>query len=220
MKKNLENYFKVNTWIIFAIIMLLYFIALTLELKFIFTDDFYHKAFTGKLNLNSLQHIITQERENEWLNYPIAFIIVLFPTIVIAFALNIGSVLYEYKIKYIELFKITLKTQMIFAVNYLIATILKLQEIVVRDYNNINNNYDFQSLAYFFKNKELAFWIMYPLQNINITEITHILLLSYGFAWLSQKKFIRSLGFVLLFYGVALMVWIVFTVFLQTILYN
>jgi hypothetical protein len=104
MKKNLENYFKANTWIVFAIIMLLYFIALTLELKFIFTDDFYHKAFTGKLNLNSLQHIITQERENEWLNYPIAFIIVLFPTIVIAFALNIGSVLYEYKIKYLDSF--------------------------------------------------------------------------------------------------------------------
>jgi hypothetical protein len=220
MKKILDNYFKANNWIVFAIIMILYFIALSLELRYIFTDDFYHKAFTGKLNLDSMQHLITKERGNEWLNYPIAFIVVLFPTIMIAFALNIGSVLYDYKIKYVELFKITLKAEIIFAVNYLIATILKLQEIIERDYSNINNNYDFQSLAYLFRNKGLPFWIMYPLQNINITEIAHILILSYGFAWLSQKKFIKSIGFVVLFYGVALLVWVVFTVFLQTILYN
>jgi len=56
MKKILDNYFKANTWIVFAIIMILYFIALTIEFKFIFTDDFYLKAFESKKNFESIQN--------------------------------------------------------------------------------------------------------------------------------------------------------------------
>jgi len=192
----------------------------SIEFKFIFTDDFYLKAFESKKNFESIQNIMNNVKNEEWVNYPIVFIVVLFPTLMIAFALNIGAVFNEYKIKFIDLFKITLKSQVVFAINYLIATLLKWQGLVERHFGNINNNYDFQSLAYFFKDKDLPFWTMYPLQNINITEIIHILILSYGFAQLSEKKYSKSIGFVMLFYGIALLVWIIFTVFLQTILYN
>lgn len=173
MKKFLDNYFKANTWIVFAIIVIMYFIALTIEFKFIFTDEFYINAFESKKNFESIQNIMANDRNEEWLNYPIAIIIVLFPSLMIAFALNIGAVFNEYKIKFTDLFKITLKAQLIFAINYLIATMQKWQGIVERHFGNINNNYDFQSLAYFFKDKGLPFWILYPLQNINITEIVY-----------------------------------------------
>jgi len=166
------------------------------------------------------ENIMNNARNEEWLNYPIAFIVVLFPALMIAFALNIGVVFNEYKIKFTDLFKIALKAQLIFAINYLIATVLKWQGLVERHSGNMNNNYDFQSLAFFFKGKQLPFWIMYPLQNANITEIMYLLVLSYGFTFLTEKKYLKSLGFVMLFYGIALLVWIIFTVFLQTILYN
>jgi len=48
----------------------------------------------------------------------------------------------------------------------------------------------------------------------------YLLVLSYGFTFLTEKKYLKSLGFVMLFYGIALLVWIIFTVFLQIILYN
>lgn len=220
MKKILDNYFKANSWMVFAIIMVLYFIALTIEFKFIFTDDFYLDAFESKKSLESIRNIMANDRNQEWVNYPIVFLVVLFPTLMISFALNIGAVFNEYKIKFTDLFKIALKAQLIFAINYLIATVLKWQGLVERHYGNINNNYDFQSLAVLFKGKELPFWIMYPLQNVNITEIMHLLFLSYGFAFLTEKKYLQSLAFVVLFYVIALLVWIIFTVFLQTILYN
>lgn len=198
--------------------MVLYFIALTIEFEFIFTDDFYSDAFGYNQEFEGIQNIMNRDKSQECLNYPIAFIVVLFPTLMIAFALNIGAVFSEYKIRFTDLFKITLKAQLVFAINYLIATVLKWQGLVERHFGNINNNYDFQSLAYFFK--DLPFWAMYSLQNINITEIMHILIMSYGFAWLTQKKYSKSIGFIMLFYGIALLVWIIFTVFLQTILYN
>jgi len=157
MKKILDNYFKANTWIVFAIIMILYFIALTIEFKFIFTDDFYLKAFESKKNFESIQNIMNNARNEEWLNYPIAFIVVLFPTLMIAFALNIGTVFNEYKIEFIDLFKITLKAQVVFAINYLIATVLKWQGLVERHSGNMNNNYDFQSLAFFLRGNNYRF---------------------------------------------------------------
>ena len=220
MKKTLNNYFTANTWTVFAIIMILYFIALTIEFKYIFTDNFYFEAFEGKKRLESIQEIIINDRGEYWLNIPIVFIVVLFPTLMIAFALNIGAVFNEYKIRFTDIFKITLKAQLIFAINYLISTILKWQGLIERNYGNINNNYDFQSIAYFYEGKGLTFGVMYILQNINITEIIHILVLSYGFSWLTQKSYAKSIGFVLTFYGIALLIWIIFTVFLQTILYN
>ena len=97
---------------------------------------------------------------------------------------------------------------------------LKWQGVIERNYGNINNNYDYQSLRCFFNNKELAFWLNFPLEKINITEFIYILFLSYGFALISNKNYMKCLGFVLIFYGLALIGWIIFTVFIQTLLYN
>ena len=141
------------------------------------------------------------------------------PQRLISFAINIGVILNDYKISIKEIFVITLKAQIVFAINYLIATILKWQGIIERNRENINNNYDFQSLVVFFQDKQLPFWKFYPLQNINITEIIHLLVLSFGFAWIAKIKFMKAFLFTLIFYGLALLIWIIFTIFLQTTLF-
>ncbi|MCG8410048.1 MAG: hypothetical protein MI739_02060, partial [Bacteroidales bacterium] len=217
MRKILDKYFRTNSWLIFIIIIGLYFIALGVEFKYIFTEDFYLDAFKGQNNLENIYEFIAKDKSSEWVNFPIVLIIVLVPTLIIAFILNLGAALKEYKFRFTSLFKISLKAQMVFAINYLVITILKVFNLLDRHYDNINNNYDFQSLLIFFKDKKLPLTVRYFLQYINISEITYILLLAYGFSWLSKQAYSKSLGFVSIFYGITMFIWIIFIIFMQII---
>jgi hypothetical protein len=199
--------------------VLIYFIALTVEFKFIFTEKFYIESLSGNYdNQNKLLEFIRSDKALEWVNYFIVFAIVMVPALLIAFALNLGTLCREYKIKFAELFGIALKSQIIFALNYFVSIVLKSTGVISKDWNMIDNNYFYQSLAYFFKDSHYPYWIMYPLQIINITEIIHLLFLALGFSYISKFGYLKSLGFAALFYGIAMMVWIIFTVFLQTLL--
>ncbi|MDR3287793.1 MAG: hypothetical protein LBT27_10180 [Prevotellaceae bacterium] len=219
LNKILTSYFKANTWIVFAVIILLYFIALTLEFKFIFTDEFYLNSLSSRYDEhNKLIEFIHNDRALEWANYFMSFAIVLIPALLITFTLNVGTIFREYKIKFATLFRITLKAQIVFALGYFVSVVLKSTGIIEKQWDMIDNNYFYQSAAYFFKDGGYPFWVMYPLQIINITEITHLLILAFGFSYISKFGYLKSLGFVSVFYGIAMIVWIIFTVFLQTLL--
>ncbi|MDR1552829.1 MAG: hypothetical protein LBS69_05135 [Prevotellaceae bacterium] len=217
--KILTKYFKLNTWIVFAVIISVYFIALTIEFKFVFTDDFYINSLSNNYDDHSkLIEFIRSDRAMEWVNYFISFAIVLIPALLIAFVLNVGTIFREYKIKFMRLFDIVLKSQIVFASNYLISIALKSTGIISKEWNLIDNNYFYQSLACFFQDGNYPFGLMYPLQIINITEIVHLLFLAFGFSCVSKFGYLKSVRFVAVFYGIAMIIWIIFTVFLQTLI--
>ena len=220
MIKLLKDYYKLNTWLVFVFIILLYFLSLAIEFRFIFTDAFYLRYIEGTTQNGSVYDFIKADRATEWVNFPFAIIVVLVPSFLIAFILNVGVALKEYKIKFKSLFQVVVKAQLVFAVNYLISTILKWQGILENKYETINNNYAYQSVLFFFKSTELPFWSKYPLQILNFTELIHLFFLSFGFSIISQLGYLKALGFVLLFYGLALVFWIIITVFFQKVIYG
>lgn len=220
MKDVIEKYFKANNWIILIVLIAIYAIALTIEFSYVFTDDFYTTSLESKQSFESINNFIIKERGSQWVNYPITIIIVLIPTLLVAFCLNIGAVFNNFKVSFSNLFGIALKAQLVFALNYLITVILKSVGIIDFTYSSVNNNYKFQSLLVFFETSSLPYWLLYPLQCINIAEGVHMLFLALGISFLLNKKIGNSLLFVLLWYGMGLLFWIVFSVFLQTILYT
>jgi len=219
MKLLIKNYFELNTWLVFFVLIAIYSIALTIEFRFVFTDDLYLGLQASKKSLENIQNLISSERKSQWINYPITILIVLIPSLLISFCLNIGTVIKEYKTSFIKLFEIAVKAQMVFAINYLLSIVLKATGVIHFSLTTVNNNYNFQSALIFFDNKVLPYWLIYPIQCINLTEIVHILILSIGVSWLLQIKFLKALTFVALWYGIGLLFWIIFTVFLQTIIY-
>lgn len=220
MKKIIENYFRANNWIVFIVLIAIYAVALTIELNYVFTDDFYISSLEGKRSFESIDNLITKERGSQWVNYPITILIVLIPALLVAFCLNIGAVLKNHKASFLRLFGVALKAQLIFALNYLVAVLLKATNTVTFSSATVNNSYSFQSLLLLFDTKALPYWLLYPLQCINVAEVIHILFLSLGISYLLNQKFGKSLLFVLLWYGMGLLFWIVFSVFLQTVLYT
>lgn len=216
----LDKYFALKTWIVFLFILTIYSVALTIEFRYVFTDNLYFNSFESKRTIQGIENLIMAEREDEWLNYPIAGLVILLPSLLIAFCLNLGIILRDFKVSFIKLFGVVLKAQIIFALNYLISIILRISGIIDFSYYTANNNFEYQSALVFFDTKVLPDWLLYPIQCINITEIIHILFLTLGITWLLNLKSSKALFFVLLWYGVGLLLWIVFSVFLQTNIYN
>lgn len=219
MKKIAESYFKGNNWVVLIVLVSIYAIALTLEFAFVFTDNFYISSFENQINLESIKSLILKERESQWMNYLVPIFIIIIPALLIAFCLNIGVVLKNYKIAYSSLFGIALKAQLVFSMNYLIVVALKSFGIIDFTYSTVNNNYGFQSLLILFNPQTLPNWLFYPLQCINIAECLHILFLSLGVSLLIKKRYGESLCFVLAWYGMGLLFWIIFSIFLQIVLY-
>jgi hypothetical protein len=216
----LHSYFKINIWLILGIITGVYFISLFLEFNYVFTDEFYMNSLSETNTPESVNSIIKQAREDQWLNYPISLLIILVPALLISGILYIGIIFKEYEVKFKKVFKIVLAAQIIFALNYLVSILLRITHVLKSNLWNVNNNYSYQSALVFFKDTELPFYAKYALQMINVTELIFILFLSLGISYLLEIKFSKSLSFVALYYGAAIILWIIFTVFLYTLLYK
>ena len=57
-------------------------------------------------------------------------------------------------------------------------------------------------------------WMYYPLQTVNVFEIIFVLLLGYGISYLKDEEK-PNIGFVLSTYGVGLIFWVLFVVFIM-----
>lgn len=213
-----EKYFRTNNWIIFLILATIYVVSLNIEFRFIFTDDFYFQSFKNQ-DSGKITNFMLKDRELNWVNYLYIPVITIIPAILISLCLFVGTIFNDIKTSFIKLFSISLKSQIIFAINYFVSVLLKWSGFIERNYNNINNNYDFQSARLFFSNEDLPYWLIYPLQCINITEIIYILFLSVGIRFAIEIKYFKAIGFTTLYYGIGLVIWIIFSVFLQTIFY-
>jgi hypothetical protein len=210
----IEKYYKSSNWGVFVILATIYILSLNIEFKFIFTDEFYMQSFKNQDSESAINYML-KDREYNWINYLYIPVITIIPAILIGICLYVGSIFINIKISFVKLFNISLKSQIIIAVNYFVSVILKSSSLIERNYNNINNNYDFQSARVFFRNEDLPYWLNYPLQCINITEIIYILFLAVGVQLVFKIKYPKALGFTTLYYGIGLVIWIIFSVFLQ-----
>jgi hypothetical protein len=216
--KPLQAYFNTKALYVFVAICSIYALSLIVEFKYIFTDEFYKQALENKSNSpDKISQFIIKDRQTEWVNYPFIFIVVLVPTIAITSVLFLGSILKEYKVSFKSIFSIVLKAQIVFAINYLLAVVLRSLGLIKYDFGNVNNNYEFESVFAFFKVEKIQYLLHYPLQFLNITEFVHIMVLSFGMAQILEMKYLSSLKYVSLYYGFSLLFWIVFITFIETI---
>ena len=84
----------------------------------------------------------------------------------------------------------------------------------VKSFDDLANTFSF-SLANLFDLKSLPVWLQYPLLTINLIELVFWLLLARGIQYLLNLDFSGSISFVGYTYGVGLLMWMLFVVFLQ-----
>ncbi|MDR1743860.1 MAG: hypothetical protein LBR48_08625 [Dysgonamonadaceae bacterium] len=197
---------------------LIYAVALAIEFKWIFTDDFFMERFADHSQEGLVQSMIVLNKKSILLNYIAAVFVVLIPVYAVGGCLWIGFNLFERVAKFPDCLRMSAISNLIFPVNYMLSVLLRVAKVLPYNETDADNNFRYQSLLALVR-WDIPDWLLYPLEKINVTEVVFVLLLGYFISSSFALPFIKSVCYAVLFYGAGLLLWIIFTVFLQFTLY-
>ncbi len=204
---------KQKNWHLYAYLLIGYVTIVYLSNKYIFTNNLYYYSFGNQLTTERITQLLSFKSRNEWLGYMIGPVILLIKTSLITVILYTGVFFLDIKIGFKKLFHIVLQAEFVF----LFAIFVKFYWIYVFMSDvSLKTISFFQPLSIinFFSIGEIPKWLVYPMQLVNLFEIGYWLLLAYLLEKIIKKSFWKSFEFVLSTYGVSLLIWAVFVVFL------
>ncbi|MDE3234952.1 MAG: hypothetical protein KGO81_03280 [Bacteroidota bacterium] len=137
----------------------------------------------------------------------------LFKWVALSGILYIGLFFYNQNVAYKNCFKIMQMAELAM----LLAASAKLIYFIFNTPQTIQDVQYFYPLAItqFFTLKQIASYLVYPLQQFNLFELGYWVLITSGIQTFTQKNFWQSLKITASSYGVAMFIWLLFIVFIQ-----
>ncbi len=204
---------KVNSYILFGIICIIYFLISYLSNTFIFTDQFYFRSLSDQFSYHTIQNLLNTQQQYWWLGYIITPLLVSLKVFFTAICVSIGAVLSTINFKFKTIFKATLMAEVVFIVAqvlYLINISFHLGTVTLA---TAANYYPLTILS-IYGTQNVVDWLQYPLQMLNLFEVFYIL----AIAWLLSKQwkedFMENMVIVLPSYITGLVLWLVLVTFL------
>lgn len=176
-------------------------------------DELYYNFFSGQMSANQIEEIVITTKKWEWAGYALLVGFYLLKFLLISICLTIGLLLSNYAVPFKRLFFIVMSSELIF----LVSPILKIFWFWF-----FQTDYTLTDLQYFSPLSLLSLinrdsiepWLVYPAQLVNIFEVAYWLLLAYGLCKVTGERFSRMFELVASSYGLGLLLWTVFIVFL------
>jgi hypothetical protein len=194
-------------------ILMLYNIIIFITNNIIITDIFYYISFEKFISIKRIEEMIEVNKKNEWLTYIVLPIVNTIKYNLIAIIIFIGIKFFELEVSFKNCFKIVLFAEII----PLVASITRTLYFYIYPPNNFEvlQNYNPLGVTGFLKNDTIPKYLLYPIQQLNLFEVGYWLLLAYGIKSLGNVNFKKALKITSLSYGVGLLIWCIFIVFLQ-----
>lgn len=207
-----DNYlFK---WWHFYVIMCLFGVLFYwMSNHFILTDSFYFSSFSGSLDIDKIESLIQINKKFQWIGYIGIPLAVLLKWVIIAFVIYTGLVFFTDDATYDKCFKIVQLAEVIFV----IVGVTKMAWFIIYPPHSIEEVQNFfpLSITNLLDMKNVASYMVYPLQQLNLFEALYILILSLGISSLFKIKLGKALKITVLSYGSSLVLWIMIIMFLQ-----
>lgn len=185
------------------------------------SDTLYFNTFAEQLTYEQIENLISYGKKWKWLGYLLIPILVGFKIILVTICLSIGMFFITNHFNFKELFGAALVAEFVF----LIPSILKILWFTFfkTDYNLIDLQlfYPLSALSLFDETavQQNQPWLVYPLQTLNLFEISYWLLLAKGVSEVIKKDFTKSFELVMASYGTGLVLWVV-TIMFITVTYG
>lgn len=208
-----ENYFTIRTWILFAFSCVAYALVLHIQQKYVLTEQVYYNTLGEQLTIERIDAFLQKQREWAWLSYALIPAVLFVQALLVSICLATGAILLDYKIKFGRLLGMVIKAGVVYAVGKLVyMTAIQFTEVqTIEDLAKA----DIFSLLGWVGAETVPTWLHYPLSVVNVFELGFWILLAGGMGYLLEKRWTRMIGFVAATYGVGLLVWVLFIVFLQ-----
>lgn len=205
--------FKNKNWHLYAYLLIGFVTTAYLSNKYIFTDTLFYNSYGNQLTAERISHILSFRYRFAWLGYLLTPITLLIRIFLISLILYIGTILSGLKVEFKSLFRIALQAEFVMLFSFFIKMYwiyFFMPDISLKEISFFQP----LSIINFFSIGEIPRWFVYPLQLVNLFEIAYWLLLADLLKKIIKKSFWKSFKFVLSTYGVGLLIWAVFVVFL------
>jgi hypothetical protein len=210
----LESAFGSDGRVWFTLIGLLYIAESYVTRNLIITRELYYKTFAEQLAAPRIEKLFSLSMKYAWVGYLSIFLIVGVKSLFSSVCLNVGSLLLGSQVQFRQLFRISVIAE----IPRCLAAIWKtLHFIFVSKPNSLSDIAWYQplSLSWLFESYKGQSWFVYPAQFLNAFELLYIFLLSLGFSVLSKSKYSRALAVTVCTYGLGILTWVSFVVFLS-----
>lgn len=208
-----KEFYNFKFWHLFIIITFLYIVVTYLAIAFIYTDNFYYASLSDKFDVDRITAMIAMQHKFQIFGYLFLPLVLLFKLLVIAGVLLTGLYLLQQEISYKNCLKMTLIAELVSVV----AMLVKTAWLMIGKPADANDLQYFSplSITQILYLDKLPKYLIYPLQLLNVFEFAYWLILTFGVMTFTHQRFAHSLKAVASSYGVALLVWVVFVVFVQ-----
>lgn len=206
--------FNIDIKYYFALIVLLNVLANILLYEYIIKDEHYYRAFGEQVSLSRIDKLLVFIHKWYWVEYILNPIFVLIKICFVAVCLKTGVILLNLDVSFKQLLRIPIIAEIIFVIALFVKIFWLLfhSENLTLEYINYFYPLSFQNLVMI---KDIPQYLIYPLQLINIFELLYWIGLAFLIKAYTNFSFDKSLGFVARTYGVGLLAWVVFVVFLS-----
>jgi hypothetical protein len=194
--------------LIFLFIIINYIFKITLKI-----DDLTIDSLASQISYEQIQEILDFKDKWQWLEYIISPLILLLKVSIIAAILDIGCFFFNKEIKFKSLFRIVVKAEFVFLLVIVFKTLW---------FYMFQQGYSLEDVQYFYPlsalniigYQDLQPWFIYPLQTLNLFELSYWFILAYLLG--KELKTTSDKGFTIVAssYGVGLAIWIVGVMFI------
>jgi hypothetical protein len=207
-----EYLLKYNSWKYFLTITC-FTVLVTFAINYLFlSDGLYYQSLGEQLAADRIAKMIEVSKKLQWLGYIFVPIVGLMRICFTAICIYIGCFIAELRISFGKFFKIALLADFVFV----LAGIVKL--VILIFFRNIStlNDLQFQpfSLLELFDSTSIEALFIYPFTLISVFELLYWLALAWLLSGVIEKPFGNSLKKVASSYGIGLLLWVLFVMFL------
>jgi hypothetical protein len=210
----LEELRSINKYGLFTFFICVTFLAAYINDHILITDDVLFNFYSDHLAYDRIVEIIDVSNRWKWLMYPMLPVLFLLKFFFVAICIYTGLLIANQSVSFVKVFHVTMISEFVF----LLPTMLKIVwfTFIQTDYSLTDLQYFMPiSVFNFFDPVQVDAWLIYPLQLLSVFEFAYWLALSYGVRIITKQSFSASLNVVASTYGLALLVWVAFVVFLS-----
>lgn len=181
--------------------------------KFIYSDYILYNALDDQLSTDRITTIIYLIKKLKWIGYILIPIVLFVKIYLISFCIEIGVIFKSYKVNIKNIFHVVLVAELVFLTQQIVRTL----SLYFSNYNTLNEIQNFYPLSILslFEPENLAIWLVYPLQVLNIFMLAYFFLIAYGLSIFLNKNFTGMLSFTFGTYGICLLIWVLLVMFIH-----
>jgi hypothetical protein len=201
-----------DTHILFLILLLSFIVNIEVPKFILNTDVLFYNSLLEKLNIEQANEIINIKQKWSWIVYFLYPIVTIIKFMLVTSVIFIGFSFTSIKIDFKQLWSLVIKCELIF----ISVPLLKVAWFIF-----FKTNYNLEDIQYFypfsalniFDHKSLEPWLIYPLQTLNLFELSYIIFLSYQISNLTKTNVDTTLKIVTSSYIPALFLWMTVVLF-------